>query len=212
MTERNEWLNRISEASTDEERANIYSDWSIDYERQVMEEGYIMPVLMSALVTRHVQSRSAPILDVGAGTGILGACLAILGYRHIFALDYSPVMLGICRKRGVYRDFFQRTLGKPLLLPDGLFHAVVVMGVFGTGHAPPHSLNDLVRLIASGGHIIFSLRPDDYDTGLFRESLIGLEENGHWKHIETTEPFNSVPLASSPIMNRISVYRIASPS
>ena len=46
---------------------------------------------------------AAPVLDAGAGTGLVGEWLGILGYPEVEALDISEGMLAVARAKGVYR-------------------------------------------------------------------------------------------------------------
>ena len=40
------------------------------------------------------------VLDVAAGTGIVGKALWDVGFRHITALDFSREMLAVAKKKG----------------------------------------------------------------------------------------------------------------
>jgi len=42
---------------------------------------------------------SAPLLDAGAGTGLIGEWLGIIGYPHVEALDISEGMLAEAAKK-----------------------------------------------------------------------------------------------------------------
>jgi predicted TPR repeat methyltransferase len=75
------------------EVASVYNAWAATYDRQMVESGYRHPIVGCALTCRHLPRGSAPVLDAGAGTGLLGELLAILGYPHIEAADISAGML-----------------------------------------------------------------------------------------------------------------------
>ena len=46
------------------------------------------------------------IIDVGAGTGLIGIELQNLGYSNLHALDISPEMLKEAKKRNIYKRLF----------------------------------------------------------------------------------------------------------
>ena len=46
------------------------------------------------------------IIEVGAGTGLIGIELQTLGYSNLHALDISPEMLKEAKKRNIYKRFF----------------------------------------------------------------------------------------------------------
>jgi SAM-dependent methyltransferase len=202
------WLEKLHKARSKKEMAEVYDAWGEGYEHEVMIRGYNMPAIMAGLFGRYVQSLDAPILDVGAGTGILGESLYILGYKNLVAIDFSRGMLEIARMRGFYRDLRQMVLGTDLDFADNTFEAIAVMGVFGKGHASPDALNELIRITRPHGHIIFSIRADEYLTAGFKEKQDALEREMKWQLREITEPFNSLPLGDSELVNRICVHRV----
>jgi len=201
-------MKRIHRARSRDEIARIYDEWGEDYERETMRLGYSMPAIVAGLFGRYVSSREGKILDVGAGTGILGEMLYLLGFRNLTAMDFSQAMLEVCRTRGVYDELCEAILGEKLGFPDATFDAVAVMGVYGKGHAPAHSLMELTRITRPCGHIIFSIRVDEYEAEGFKKLQGFLEEERVWTLVEVTEPFDSMPLDTSGIMNLIFVYRV----
>jgi len=201
-------LDKVHNARNKHELAEVYDAWGKDYEREVMDCGYNMPAIMAGFIARYVQHQNGPILDVGAGTGILGESLFLLGYKNLVAIDFSQGMLGVAHKKGVYRDLRQMVLGEHLDFSDKTFAAIAVMGVFGKGHASPDSFDELIRITHQGGHIIFSIRGDEYLTEGFKDKQDALERQRKWRLAEMTEPFNSLPLADSELMNRICVYTV----
>ena len=86
---RDKWLEKVRRARDKDELEQIYGAWGQDYEREVMSCGYNMPAIFAGLLGRYVRPQNGPILDVGAGTGILGASLFLLGYKNLVAIDFS---------------------------------------------------------------------------------------------------------------------------
>ena len=75
--------------------------------------GYRHPTIGLALLARHLPKGAAPILDAGAGTGLIGEWLAIMGYPVVEALDISAGMPAVARAKNVYAAFHQLALGQP---------------------------------------------------------------------------------------------------
>ncbi|MBW2090626.1 MAG: class I SAM-dependent methyltransferase [Deltaproteobacteria bacterium] len=107
----------------------------------------------------------------------------------------SQGMLDMARKKDVYQDLRKMMLGERLDFPDNTFAAVVACGVFALGHAPPESLNELVRITRPGGYVIFTIRTKVFLHKGFKEKQETLEKQGKWRLIEMTRPYQSLPLA-----------------
>ncbi len=186
-----------------------YDQWSKDYDRDLSTEfEYRSPRRAAEVLAAHVP-RDARILDAGAGTGLVGEILASMGYRRMVAMDLSQGMLEEARKKGVYEDFHQMVMGETLDYETGSFDAVITVGVLTVGHAPASSLDELVRVTRPNGHIVFSLRPDVYESSGFRERQDALESQGKWQLVERTEEFQPMPKGEPEVMHRVWVYRVS---
>ena len=67
-------------ATRPEEVAALYDSWSETYDADMSAAGYRHPTICLALLARHLPRGAAPLLDAGAGTGLIGEWLAIPGY------------------------------------------------------------------------------------------------------------------------------------
>ena len=186
--------------------AELYDDWAAEYERDVLSYGYTTPAIIAGLLGRHVGAGAGSLLDAGAGTGMMGEVLNPLGYTRLSGIDLSENMLNLARKKDVYKSLRQMELGERLDFPDDQFVAVVAAGVFTPGHAPPDSLDELLRIVKPGGQIIFSVQADE-DAG-FVEKQRALEDEGRWQLVEVTEPYRQLPLADSNLKARCFAYRV----
>ena len=195
--------------STDELRA-IYDAWAAAYDTDLQAFGYSYPPAIAGLVARYVRERDAPILDAGAGTGIVGEVLAILGYTRLTGIDLSDGMLAVARVKGVYGLLRNQTLGERLDFADHAFAAVVSAGVLTTGHAPPSCFDELIRVTRPGGHLIFTLSMPAYEEGGFRPKLDALSEQGLWRELETTPKWCSLPraLSRASVLTRAHVFEV----
>ena len=103
--------------------------------------------------------KDAKVLDAGAGTGMVGVELNRLGYSNVEAMDLSSGMLEVARSKNVYGGFHQMVMGERLNFATDSFDAIIGVGVLTLGHAPAHSLDELVRVTKPGGVVAFTLRP-----------------------------------------------------
>lgn len=202
------WLEKVYNARDMQELAEGYDAWAEDYDNDLMSFGYKIPAVTSGFIGRYIKPGSRPLLDAGAGTGIMGETLKLLGFDEIVAMDLSRGMLEQARKKNIYSDLHQMTLGEPLDFPDDAFAATIATGVFTTGHAPASAFKDLIRVTISSGHIIFSVRADAYLELGYKEKQDELEQQGQWRLLEMTEPFQSLPLGEPEVRNQTFVYEV----
>jgi len=206
--ERSERLRSVYKARDSRELAGLYDVWAEDYERDVLAFGYTVPAVAAGVFCRHVRAGDGTVLDAGAGTGMMGTILAPLGYGDLTGIDLSPGMLDLVRKKDVYGDLHQMELGRRLDFLDDAFAATVATGVFTEGHAPPKALEELVRVTAPGGHVVFSVREDVYRSLGFEEQHETLESDGRWQLVEKTESFAQLPLEDPNLQSRIYACRV----
>jgi len=195
MTKGEEHLRAVYAAGSNDELARLYDAWAKTYDDDLRAFGYTYPALIAGLVGRYVSVGATPILDAGAGTGIVGEVLAVLGYDEVTGIDLSDGMLAVAAQKGVYAELRNQVLGERLDFADGRFAATVSAGVLTIGHAPPASLDEMVRVTRPGGHLVFTLTDPSYREGGFREKLEGLEAAGRWRRLEVTRPWFALPKA-----------------
>ena len=101
------------------------------------------------------------IIDVGAGTGLIGIELQTLGYSDLHALDISPEMLKEAKKRNIYKRFFCVALTDKQIseIQTGEFDALICAGTLLAGHIRAAALDEMVRIVKHGMNVVvfFSL-------------------------------------------------------
>ena len=199
-------LEQVYASSTPEELARGYAAWAASYDGETAALGYLLPFLIAAWVARHVPAGEGPLLDAGCGTGLTGPQLVALGYGDIEGLDLSPDMLRIAASRGAYGDLKQAALGGPLPWPVGHFRAFFSTGVFTIGHAPASGLHELVRITRKGGHAIFTVRDQVFETGGFRAVFSELEAGGLWRAVEESPWFRCYAIAEPEALVKAFVF------
>ena len=210
MTEsRDDRLQRVYGARDLDELTEGYAAWAEQYDRDVMAMGYQTPAIVAGMMGRHVPTTQSPILDCGAGTGLVGLLLAGLSYDGLHAMDMSEEMLAVARSRGCYDDVRRGVLGEPLDYADDRFAAVVASGVFTVGHAPASAYDEIVRILRPGGLFIVSERVDNDANADYRARREALESQGRWRFHDQTELLTIFPLepAEAELRHRVFVYR-----
>ena len=112
---------------------------------------------------RHNFSEDAKILDVGAGTGLVGKELSKRNFTNIDALDASQALLDEAEKKGVYKKFFVDLLGpqQRLKLADDCYDATIAVGVFTLNHVKAEgAMDEMARIVRPGGLVCFTIRED----------------------------------------------------
>lgn len=179
-------LDKVYGAETTEALEEAYSGWAEDYDIDVNSMGYRLPVLGAAILARHLLNNDAAILDAGAGTGLVGGWLHDLGYTNLTALDLSQDMLEQARARGVYLQLEAGDMQKRLPFADHTFEAVIAVGVFTQGHVPPQGLDELLRVVISGGIIVIPLMQNSWEELGFKDKVTEWEKSGRWKLLDQT--------------------------
>ena len=145
MSEKHPDLEAAYALSGAEENRALYARWAPDYDRGFAADmDYILPQHVALYFNRF--ESEGPVLDVGAGTGLLGVCLADQDTGPIDALDLSSEMLEVARQKNIYRDLITADLEQALPLPAAHYGAVVSAGTFTNGHLGPDVLDALIDL------------------------------------------------------------------
>jgi SAM-dependent methyltransferase len=199
-------LGAVYEAKRPEEIAEIYDGWSQTYDLEMAVAGYRHPSICLALLARHLPRGSAPLLDAGAGTGLIGEWLGIAGYPHVEALDISQGMLAQAAKKGAYKAFHNLALGGPLPFADGHFAGIISAGVFTSGHVGVEGLDELMRICRPGGVLVLTVKNTLWDAG-FSARISELEGQGLIARAEETEPYVSMPGEVGTVPSRGLVLR-----
>ena len=172
-----EHLDRVYAARSPEELRQVYEEWAADYDRDLVEGmGWDKPTRVGEVLLPFLPE-NPEILDVAAGTGLMGQFLHDQGYRQIEAVDFSSQMLQAAEKRGVYRCLHQMDLLKPLPLPQ--YDVVTAVGIFTEGHLGAEVLEPLGRLVKAGGLLALSLRDDllpDYRLELDKFQMVACQQ------------------------------------
>lgn len=97
------------------------------------------------------------ILDIGAGTGIIGKILHKHGFTNVDALDANEDMLNLLKEKKCYRNVFKSevTPDKPLPFEKQTYDVVILAGVFCPGHIQVKSFERIIPIVKSGSVSIY---------------------------------------------------------
>lgn len=197
-------LGEVYAAGTPDEIAARYDAWAATYDGEMARAGYRHPAIGTALLARYLPRGAAPVLDAGAGTGLAGDWLGILGYPHVEALDISAGMLAVAGARGVYAALHQAALGGALPFAEGSFAGVIATGVFTTGHVGAAGLPELFRICSPRGIIVLTVKQTLWQA----EIDPWLAAHGV-ERVETTAPYVSMPGEAATTPSLATVLRVA---
>jgi ubiquinone/menaquinone biosynthesis C-methylase UbiE len=209
MAKHQGYLRAVYEAKDAADVAALYDKWAASYDAEMAEAGYQHPQACVALFSRHVMRGAAPVLDAGAGTGLIGQWLQTLGYPEVEALDISAGMLEIARSKHLYTDYHQLALGGALPFADGAYAGVICAGVFTSGHVGAEGLDELIRICAPGGAVVLTVKCKLWDNG-FRARVDDFVARSVVRVAERTEPYVSMPgdAATTPSLG-VALVKIA---
>lgn len=149
------------------------------------------------------------VLDIGAGTGLVGELLRELSFPEVIGLDALDQARAAClRDRpGVYSDYLVGDLTDPAAelsaqLREHRPGALIAAGAFGGTHAPAGALSNALTLLPSGAPVVFTidrrwLRTDD--PGGFRTPMDRMLDSGKLSLLERTSFQHRLTTTGTPI-------------
>lgn len=200
-------LSQVYSAKRPEDVAELYDGWAETYDAEMAVAGYRHPTICLALLARHLPRGAAPLLDAGAGTGLIGEWLGIMGYPQVEALDISEGMLAKAAKKDVYSALHRLALGGPLPFADGCFSGIISAGVFTSGHVGVEGLDELIRICRPGGVIVLTVKNTLWEEG-FAARIDELGAQGRVARVEETLPYVSMPGEDGTVPSRGLVLRV----
>ena len=162
---------------TPEDSINLYKTWASTYDDDFAKQNdYRSPIEIAKYYAQYSNDEDTPILDVGAGTGLIGEYLN-LNSKEIDAIDISPEMLNIARTKNCYSKIIEADLTKRLLINDNHYGAIVSAGTFTHGHVGPNVLDELLRVARPGGLFIFTVHFKLFNKAGFDKKLLEIKKN-----------------------------------
>lgn len=163
-----------------------YRAWAASYDGGFAEDmDYRLPAHVAAAFLGA--GGKGPVLDVGAGTGLLTERLLGMGFHgQIDAADFSPDMLERARGKGIYRALYQADITRPLGLTDR-YAGVVSSGTFTAGHVGPVALPNLLAVALPGAVFALSVNLRVWTGAGFDRALQELADTGRITDLQLIE-------------------------
>lgn len=190
---------------TPEDNKRLYAKWATSYERSFVESNrYRYP----RAVAEHFANVVPPsfgelFVDVGCGTGIVGARLSSLRPTcRIDGIDISPEMIGQARQKlrsdstPVYANLIEADLTQPQPALPMEYDAMLSAGTFTHGHLGPEAIQVLLSLVRVGGWFVIGINAEHFDSRGFADVLSKANLSGD---------------ITAPVFHKIQVYEEGSP-
>ncbi len=194
MNDMKPFLNTAYALKTTEDSIALYRDWAKTYDKDFAEAyDYRNPELIAAIFADRADD-DMPVLDVGAGTGLVGQALASHGLGPIDALDITPEMLDVAMGKGCYRAAIHGDLTKRLGIEDATYGGVICVGTFTHGHVGPEAIDELIRVARPGALFTLGVNAELYESAGFAAKFA--EVAGQIRDFEIVEHCGYGPNAS----------------
>jgi len=139
-----------------------YDDWADSYDDDLLGEyGYCAHRIAAGLLSAALNDHAASILDVGCGTGLVGAELARLGFTSIDGIDISSGMLSRAATLNVYQQLTQLDVESAETVTQR-YDAVISAGCFGLGHMGPGGLRSISRYAKADVPIVVFMNAEPF--------------------------------------------------
>ena len=173
----------LKDAKNDNRLTEVYRDWAkkYDYDNDHVLGTVSQPKSVNLLSTR-LKDKTAKIIDVGCGTGLVGEELKAKDFIYFDGIDISKDMLSIAKSRG-YRNLFLGSLNKQLPVLDDAYDAAMCIGVFTHGHVSSDRFNELCRIVKPGGYVCFTINEGVFEEYGFKDLIAEFQLNKVWEVI-----------------------------
>ena len=203
MVEKKIKLNDAYSLETPEDSIKLYKKWAKTYDEEfALSSDYLSPQKISDFFIKHSKDTDTPILDVGAGTGLVGEFLSIKGKKEIIGIDISSEMLHQAKLKECYSSLIEADITKKIPLKENSLGAVVSAGTFTHGHVGPEAFDELLRITKPGGLFVLSINSKVFIKGGFQEKFLTIKNeisspifkkfNAHGNHKNKT--YNAVKI------------------
>ncbi len=154
-------LDEAYEIETPQDAKRLYGDWAKTYDQSFARDwGYVAPQAVADIFNEFAQPENGPVLDIGAGTGLVAVTLQ----DHVVdGIDICEEMLAVARGKNLYRNLITADLTKPLDLPSQHYGGFVTCGTFTHGHVGSVCLPELMRIAKPGALFCCGVLPAVYD-------------------------------------------------
>ena len=200
-------LDAVYAATSAAEIARTYDAWAATYDAEMAALGYRHPTICLALLARHLPP-GGPVLDAGAGTGLLGEWLKLTGYAPVEAVDLSPGMLAVAAAKGVYDRLEQGDLDRaPPLRGRPLRRLRSAPASSPPATSAPRASTSSSASLRPGGVLVLTVKDKTWDGGLRRPRRRPGRREGRVARLDATPSYSSMPGRPGNAPSRVVVLR-----
>ncbi len=137
--------------------ASTFDELAPRYDRvMVAGQKYDLPQQVAKQILAYFPSRKFDALDLGCGSGLLGACLGALE-GVLVGVDLSLAMINLASRVGVYDKFHHVNLLDALMAtPDNLYDVITALDVFAFVGNLDVVIPNVQRILVPGGRFVFT--------------------------------------------------------
>ena len=170
-------LNDAYSVKTPEDNIKLYKVWASSYDDDFAKKNdYRSPVLISNYYDKYSNKNDVPVLDVGAGTGLIAEVMNKKNTIDIDAIDISPEMLKSAKSKKCYNKLIEADLTKNLDIDNNYYGAIVSAGTFTHGHIGPNALDELLRVTKPSGLFVITIHSKVYVNQNFEQKFQDINE------------------------------------
>ena len=170
-------LNDAYSVKTPEDNIKLYKVWASSYDDDFAKKNdYRSPVLISNYYDKYSNKNDVPVLDVGAGTGLIAEVMNKKNTIDIDAIDISPEMLESAKSKNCYNKLIEADLTKNLDIDNDYYGAIVSAGTFTHGHIGPNALDELLRVTKPSGLFVITIHSKVYVNQNFEQKFQDINE------------------------------------
>ena len=170
-------LNDAYSVKTPEDNIKLYKVWASSYDDDFAKKNdYRSPVLISNYYDKYSNKNDVPVLDVGAGTGLIAEVMNKKNTIDIDAIDISPEMLETAKSKNCYNKLLEADLTKNLDIDNNYYGAIVSAGTFTHGHIGPNALDELLRVTKPSGLFVITIHSKVYVNQNFEQKFQDINE------------------------------------
>ena len=170
-------LNDAYSVKTPEDNIKLYKVWASSYDDDFAKKNdYRSPVLISNYYDKYSNKNDVPVLDVGAGTGLIAEVMNKKNTIDIDAIDISSEMLESAKSKNCYNKLIEADLTKNLDIDNNYYGAIVSAGTFTHGHIGPNALDELLRVTKPSGLFVITIHSKVYVNQNFEQKFQDINE------------------------------------
>jgi len=147
--------------SSKDDVTKLYKSWATSYDVGFgAAQGHRLPELVAQAFAGA--GGKGPVLDVGAGTGLVGEHLKTFDIAPIDALDLSEDMLDVARAKAIYRGLIVADVTEEMTRVMAPYNGIISAGTFTHGHVGMEGIHPLLKVAAQDAVFALSINATHY--------------------------------------------------